>query len=160
MPNATSEILDRRPPSDPELEKRVIGMLLVIPKSLERMACLLKPRHFYDSRARAIYKHFLDLWDEGKGPLPDISLLLNRIRENGKDDEFRQRDGPAYLAMAMYENGLESHLEYYATVLLEHAKRRAVIRAATRILVDAYSDMPLDEFMERAREHWRRVSRG
>ena len=153
---AKSELLDETPPNDVELEKRVIGMMLVFPESVKTMRSQLVPSQFHDCRARWFYQAILEAG-------ADVSLVVNWAREHGGMDKFRELDGPAYLAEAMYEHGLSTLAPYYIRILRDHATRRNVIKLATRMLQAAYSmEIPVEELLERCHKavEWTRTRHG
>lgn len=145
------ELLDEKPPSDDKLEQRIIGMMFVDVRSIPRVLAVLRPEHFHDPRAAGLYERLLQMWDGGNGPL-EIDLFMVWVREQYGLQDLDTLGGPAYLHLAMETCGLPSCAEHYAKVIFDHAKRRAIIHAATGALAGAYAaDMPIGELIERTR---------
>ena len=67
------EILDATPPNDVALEARIVGMLLVDPRTISTVSAILRPKHLYNSRAAEMYRAILELWNGGSGAV-DTSL--------------------------------------------------------------------------------------
>jgi hypothetical protein len=64
--NVVGELLDRQPPRSMEAERAVIGSLLLLPQACDEVALLVRPEDFYDSVHRTIFRHMLDLHDDGQ----------------------------------------------------------------------------------------------
>ena len=145
---AESELLDRIPPSDVVIEKRIIGLLLVAPETFATVVSVVTPKHFHGHNEAGWYSRISQAREAGV-PM-DMELFLTWLREHHGTKELKRLGGPAYLAEAMHNCGVPSFAKQYATVIREHATRRAIIDAATQMLTEAYAaDMPLEKLIER-----------
>ncbi len=137
-----SEILDSSPPQDLDIERRLIGMLIVHPETI--VSTTLLSAHFHGYRNRRLYKHLVAM-----GGATDLALLVARLKEHG---DYEDLGGAAYLAEATYDCGMPGLATHYCKVLRNHAIRRAIINTADRMLVHAYAArMPVGELVEKAR---------
>jgi len=138
------EILDEMPPCDDDLEQRMIGMMIVEPKTIDVVSGIVQPEDFHDFRAEGIYRAILEL--RAKDAV-DVSLLIDHLRETG---QLYELDAPAYCYEAFIEFWLPSHAKHYAKIILDHATRRRLIGAAVDMLVGAYAmDQPVCELIEK-----------
>jgi len=137
-----SEILDSTPPHDLGIERRLIGMLIIYPETINEVSRVIRPGNFHADANRRLFEHLIDM----RGST-DMTLLVAQLREKG---EMKRIGGAAYLAEAIYDHGMPSLAKHYCKVLLDHARRRAVIRTADRMLVHAYAArMPVFELIEK-----------
>lgn len=151
--NQPSELLDRVPPSDVAMEKRVIGMMILKYETVPVVKSILSPKDFHNQTGAARwYSAILGLYEETGGV--DVSLLVTWVRENeGNDVLYKEMGGTAYLAEAMNTAGLATLAKHYCKVLKDHATRRRVIGLACKILTAAYgAEIPVSELLERTRK--------
>lgn len=128
----TGELLDQRPPADPEAERAAIASVLIDSSRFEAVAHL-KPGDFHDDRNAILYHHLVDLHRSGA---VDDTLLLGRLRESG---DLERIGGVAYLIEIQQAVGLTSHAPAYAARVKEAALRRALIGRMVDGLRAAYS---------------------
>jgi replicative DNA helicase len=141
-------ILDRQPPCNLDAEKGVLGSILLLPDVLDDVALIVRPDDFYDESNQRLLRHMLALHDAGR-PV-DLTLLIERLKTAG---EYELVGGAAYL----YEVGRSvphaASAEYYAEIVKDKAMKRALIRASTDVLRDAYDESsPSREMLARAEE--------
>lgn len=134
-------MLDRQPPYDLDAERALLGSILLDPRVCDHVAPILKAGEFFDDANRRLYVQILALYDEKR--TVDVTMLVDRLRQNG---DFEVVGGAAYLYRVAQTVPNAAHAVYYANILVEKARRRAVIQAATDMLADAYDDAaPIDE---------------
>ncbi len=139
-----SEILDSVPPQDLEIERRLIGMLIVYPESIGEVSQTIRPEHFHGYGTSRLYRHLIAM-----AGAVDVALLAARLKESG---EYEDLGGAAYLAEAINDCTMPGLAKHYCKVLLDHARRRAIINTADRMLVHAYAGrMPVLELIEKTR---------
>lgn len=134
-PRAESEILDRQPPAEVQVEKQVIGSILMLPNVLDDMADMLEVGHFYDEANGEIYRQMVSIRDGGE-PI-DHTLVIDRLKKVG---QFERIGGLAYLAEVAQSVPTAAHAVYYAKIVHAAAKKRAIIQATTETLRDAYDE--------------------
>ena len=144
----TGELLDRTPPSDVVIEKRIIGLLLIAPETFATVASVVTPKHFHGHNEAGWYSRIGQAREAGV-PM-DMELFITWLREHHGTKELKRLGGPAYLAEAMNNCGVPSFAKQYAQVIREHATRRSIIDAATQMLKEAYAaDSPLEKLIDR-----------
>jgi replicative DNA helicase len=127
------ELLDRQPPRSLEAERAVIGSLLLLPQACDEVALLVRAEDFYDSVHRTIFRHMLDLHDNGQQI--DPTLLAQRLRDSG---EYEVVGGAAYLLELGQEVATAAHAEHYARIVRDKAVLRSLIHAGTDIIQESY----------------------
>ena len=86
--------LQRKPPQALELEKAVLGALMLEKDAVDTVADLLKPDSFYDPKHQSIYKAILELFNKPEAEALDILTVSNQLRKNG---ELEAAGGSAYI---------------------------------------------------------------
>lgn len=128
-----SEILDRIPPNSQNAERAVLGSILQEPKVLDDLS--LRPEEFYADGHRRLYMALLAMRAE-RQPV-DMLLLLQRLKTTGCVDAV---GGVDYLAKIADSVPYAYNAKYYAGIIRETARRRAIIRTATDMLRGAWDD--------------------
>jgi replicative DNA helicase len=131
--NGLGELLDRQPPRSLEAERAVIGSLLLLPEVCDEVALAVRPEDFYDSAHRTIFRHMLDLHDNGQQI--DPMLLSQRLKDSG---QYESVGGAAFLLELSQEVATAAHAERYARIVKDKAVLRSLIHASTDIINDAY----------------------
>ncbi len=129
------ESLGKKPPSDIELEKAVLGALMLEKDALTEVVELLKPETFYREAHQKIYAAIQDLFSMSE-PV-DIHTVVSRLRSRG-DLEIA---GGAY-GVASLTQRVESaaNIEYHARLLLEHAIKRELIYISRKIQEQSFEE--------------------
>ncbi len=131
----SSDILDRRPPSNIEAEYGVLGSMLLKPDVCDDVIMILRADDFYDDINRKLYEHMIALHDSGRKI--DLMLLVDQLNKSG---DFEVMGGSGYLAKIGEAVPNAAHAEYYARIVRDKATYRALIDAGTDILRDAYDE--------------------
>ena len=126
---------DRLAPSSIEAEKSVLGSILIDDSSIERIAALVEPQHFYRAQHADIYGAMLALHREAT-PI-DLVTLSDELQRLGRLDAI---GGPAYLASLMNAVPTAVHAEAYARTVATKALARRAIESAGRIAAMGYED--------------------
>ncbi len=132
--NQPSEILDRTPPHSLDAEKGVIGSMILDPRVIDQVATIVQADHFYADANQRLFRHLVSMY-QARRPI-DIELLRNALRAAGEYDAI---GGAAYITEASQSVPYAHNAPYYAAIVAEQAKRRAVINAATEALRDAWN---------------------
>ena len=145
---ATSEILDRQPPCNLQVEQAVLGSILLLPDVCDDVSLLLRPDDFYDDANRVLFEHMQRMHDDGRKV--DVTLLVDSLKRSG---DFERIGGAAHLAKIGDAVVTPAHAEYYARIVRDNAMRRALIYASTEILRDAYQQQDeTTEMLSRAEQ--------
>jgi replicative DNA helicase len=143
-----AEILDRQPPSSVEMERAVLGSILMLPEVCDDVSTILRPEHLYDQANRSVYTELLAMRESG-GQV-DHMLLTERLRASGQLDAI---GGFAYLAQVAQAVPNAAHAEHYAKIVRDKALIRFLIHAGTEILRDAYDEsVDARDMLSRAEE--------
>jgi replicative DNA helicase len=129
------------PPSNLEAEEACLGSLLIDTEALHDVAYFLKPEHFYRVTNGWIYEAIIKLSNAGT-PV-DMITLTTDLRNSEKLEEI---GGESYIIGLINTVPTSVNVLQYAQLVLEKAKRRALINAGTKIANYALDeDMPIDE---------------
>ncbi|MDE5944086.1 MAG: replicative DNA helicase [Rikenella sp.] len=108
------------PPHDTELERVVLGALLVEPHQIPSVVKILAPEMFYAPKHEAIYRSIVELYDAGE-PI-DLYAVGRRLQLSGV---MPGKITPAELTEIATTAGSASHTETHARTLVEkHVGRR------------------------------------
>lgn len=122
-----------QPPAAVDVEKKVLGAMLLeveaVPKAIE----ILKPEYFYDKKHGYIFNSILSLYDANE-PV-DTVTLYEELKKDGKLDEV---GGAAYLSKLAEDISSAANIDYHARVILEKWILRKLISTSFEIATDAY----------------------
>jgi replicative DNA helicase len=127
--------LDDRPqPADLEIERAILGAILLHPDAYDGAADTLAPADFFREAHRRIYTAFGRLAD-ARQPI-EFMTLCNELRRTGDLDEV---GGPAYISALVDGLPRSANVQHYAEIVAEKARLRATIATGTRLIADAYT---------------------
>lgn len=134
-------------PNDSNLEKIILGTLLLESSAIYKVMQVLNENCFYQEINKHIYCAIIELHRD-KVPI-DIITVMKRLTLMGKLNDV---GGPAYLAELTNRIGSSANLEYHANILFGYAIRRELIFSCEKISRTAY-DLTSDvyETLEKAR---------
>lgn len=127
--------IGRTAPKEEELERCVLGALLLEKDALTSVIDLLKPESFYKDAHQEVYRAITQLFNSAESI--DLRTVINQLRKNGKLDYV---GGTYYIAQLTNAVSSAANIEFHAKVLVECAIRRELIAVAGRIQKDAYED--------------------
>lgn len=114
-----ANVIQHVPPHDLDLEKIVIGSLLLHKSSFEAVSSFLKPDNFYFPIHAKIYKCMLAL--KGESMPIDIITVSKKLRNSSGTDEIVNAD---YLVGLTQLVSAPDNIEHYARIILELSLRR------------------------------------
>lgn len=120
------------PPNDLEAEESVIGAVLMSELAHDALD-LLSPFDFYRPAHEHIWNAILDVREAGQ-PI-DAVTVMGKLREYGILDDV---GGAPYLHTLVVSTPTAANATHYAKIVLECSKRRAIIRACTLVVQEAY----------------------
>lgn len=132
---------ERLPPHSIEAEQSVLGSLLIDRDAIALVADRLKPEAFYFRQNQTIYRAMLALW-QVRRPC-DVVTLSDLLRSRGKLDEV---GGIAQITAILTAVPTAIHVEHYADIVNEHARRRAWIQAGTEMVKAGFADGPEPDY--------------
>lgn len=127
--------LGKLPPQDLELERAVLGALILEGNSIRRVASYLMPHHFYFDVHKRIYESVLILHESRLSI--DMRIVVADLRKRGLLDQI---GGAHYIADLTSIVSSSMNIEYQSRCLIEHAIKRELILMAGQLLHDAYAD--------------------
>lgn len=122
-----------QPPAAVDVERMVLGAMLIegeaVPKAIE----ILKPEYFYDKKHGHIFNSIAALY-EASEPV-DTVTLYEELKKDGKLEEV---GGAAYLSKLSEDISSAANIDYHARVVLEKWILRKLISTSFEIATDAY----------------------
>ncbi|MGG4217202.1 replicative DNA helicase [Paenibacillus jamilae] len=129
------EFFDRIPPQNLEAEQAVIGSILLQSEALITAMERVQTEDFYDKAHQMIYEAMIELGESGQ-PI-DLVTLTSKIQDKGQLEDI---GGVSYLAKLAHGVPTAANVDYYAQIIEEKAMLRRLIRAATQIVSEGYSN--------------------
>jgi replicative DNA helicase len=129
------DIHGKTPPQDVELEKVVLGAIMLEKGAIDEVADILNPETFYMPQHVKIYEAILRLYAASQ-PI-DILTVTSDLRKAGDLD---YAGGPVYIASLTNRVGSSVNLEYHSRILLQKSIQRGIIQASDTAMRDAYED--------------------
>lgn len=144
---------DRQPPQDIPAEQAVLGAMLLSKHAVADVADTLTAADFYDPRHEAIFAAILDLYAHGR-PADAVTLAAELTRRG----DLGRIGGAPYLHTLTASVPAAANAGYYAIPVREHAVRRRLIEAGTRIAqmgydIDDGADLALIVDLAQAETH-------
>lgn len=125
----------REEPHDLDAERAVLGSLLIERDAIFKVATLLKPSDFYDTRHQALYTAILSLYHNHKPS--DMVTLHSELERTGT---LESAGGIAYVSALMTETITAVYVMAYAGDVKEKSRRRAILAATLSTVKDAYDE--------------------
>ena len=147
QPQTAHETIEgNMPPQAVEVEKNVLGALLLDKDAYSRVASILRPEFFYLKAHEYIFSAMSEL---NQKMLPiDLSTIVEELR---RQELLEQVGGRAYLAELTNNVWSAYSVEAHAQIIAQKAISRNLITFANNTLTDAYQDtIDIDEQLERA----------
>ncbi|MBO4892461.1 MAG: replicative DNA helicase [Prevotella sp.] len=115
-------------PQAPEIEKAVLGALMIDKDAYLEVCDLLRPESFYEPRNQMVYEAIQQL---GKDESPiDVLTVTDALGKMGKLDEV---GGPGYIAELSSRVATSANIEYHANVVAEKFLSRQMIQYVNEI---------------------------
>lgn len=124
------------PPQAIEIEKAVLGAIMIEPTSELTVIDRLKPEYFYKEAHQKIYKAILDLSNNHE-PIDQLTVI-EQLKKNG---DLELVGGAAYINLLAASVGTAAHLEYHSTIIIEKFIRRRIIEIANKLQEKSYSQL-------------------
>ena len=125
----------KTPPQAVDLEKSVLGALMLDQNALSNTIESLHEGCFYRPENQAIFRAIRKLFDLNK-PV-DLLMVVNQLRQDGE----LEAAGGAYYVSELTNNVVSAaHIEYHTRILNEKFIQREIIRISTESLTSAYEE--------------------
>lgn len=133
----------RLQPHDLDAEQAVLGAILLEPSALSRAQELLTRDDFYDSRHHRIFGAMAELTTRNE---PVDLLTVGDLLESQGD--LVRIGGRGELAELLTTVASASNIAHHCRIVVDHAKRRRLIKLAFTLSQSAYEKRPLDELLQ------------
>ena len=130
----------RMPPQAVDVEKSVLGAMLIEREAIPQVVEILPPDAFYDAKHQHIYEAIQDLFERGN-PV-DLVTLTEELRRHDQLDDI---GGAYYLTELTTEVASAANVEYHARIIAEKSLLRKMIETMTSVVRQAY-DPSADAF--------------
>lgn len=123
------------PPQAVDLERVVLGAMLIDKKGVDEVIDILHKEAFYVEAHQHIFEAIYDLFQETK-PI-DILTVSNLLKQKNKLEKV---GGDYYLIDLSRAVGSSAHIEFHARIILQKFVQRSLIKISTEIIEEAYGD--------------------
>jgi len=130
----------RVPPQAVDVEKSVLGAMLIEREAIPQAIEVLPPEAFYSNKHQKIYAAILDLFERGN-PV-DLVTLTEELKRR---DQLETVGGSYYLTELTTQVASAANVEYHARIIAEKSLLRKMIETMTTIVGKAY-DSSADAF--------------
>lgn len=132
-----------------DLEEAVLGAAMLDKDAFSVVVEKLRPDSFYLEAHHEIYQVMMDLFANSK-PI-DILTVHEELKKRGKLDEI---GGVNYLMDLTNKVASAANIEYHAYIIVQKYIQRALIKASTSTIKDAYDDTKdVLQMLDEAEQH-------
>ena len=133
-------------PQDVDIEKVVLGALMIDKDAFSMISESLRPETFYEPKHQKIFKAIQTL-SMNENPV-DIMTVVDELKREGTIDDV---GGPAYIVDLSSHVASSAHIEYHAKILAQKFLARQLISYASVIETKAFdATVDVDELMQEA----------
>ena len=133
-------------PQAVDIEKMVLGALMVDKDAFSIVSEILHPETFYEPRSQKIYKAIQTL-SLNEDPV-DIMTVVEELKREGTLDDI---GGAGYILELSERVASSAHIEYHAKILAQKYLARQLISFASVIETKAFDEtVDVDELMQEA----------
>ncbi|MEN8192371.1 MAG: replicative DNA helicase [Bacteroidota bacterium] len=122
-----------QPPSAVEVERQVLGAMLLDNDSIPRVFEILKVDSFFDPKHRFLFSSIQSLY-EANEPVDTITLY-EELNKDGKTEEV---GGVAYITKLSQDISSAANVDYHARIILEKWILRKLITTSLEVAGSAY----------------------
>ena len=135
-------------PQNVEMERAILGSLLLEPPLLDEIQPILREDDFYLDAHQALYHEFLAIHNSGK--MLDSHTLVEFLE---RDEAMERVGGMPYIAEVVHSVAIAAHAQAYAEVIRDKARLRKLIQASSTIIQKAYEpDSDVNSLVSEAEE--------
>ncbi len=155
-PKSTGLPQAKIPPQAVDLEKAILGAMMIDKRGVDEVIEILDPEAFYLPEHQEIYAAIIDLFNNGK-PI-DILTVTEELRRRGT---LQQIGGEYYLITLSNLVATAAHAEYYARIILQMFVKRRLIEISNDIIEKAYDEtVDVLDLLDKAEQELFEVSQG
>ncbi|MBI5401714.1 replicative DNA helicase [Candidatus Wolfebacteria bacterium] len=130
------------PPRDLEAEKSILGSFMLDKNAIIKVADLINPEDFYDSKHQKIYSSILELYEKNQ-PI-DVLTVSNKLKNK---EQLSDVGGSAYLAELVNFVPSASHVNHYAQIIREKKVLRDLVSTSGDIVDKVFATHEDPEFL-------------
>lgn len=151
---STNQLLTHLPPQALEMERSVLGSLMVDRAGFDLVTDILTPESFYDKKHQLIYAAIRDLAAEDN-PFDALSVKA-RLEKTGN---FKEAGQMVYLADLLREATGSAGIRYHAEIIEEKYIKRQLITASSEMQTQAFDEtVESEELLNAAQASLFRIS--
>lgn len=125
----------RIPPNATDVEKAVLGAMLIEKEAVPKVLELLDDTSFYNPTHQKIYGAMTALFEKGE-PV-DAVTVIDELRRRG---QLNSTEDPVYITQLTLDVTSTANIEYHARIVLEKALMRSLIAASSEVAGRAYNE--------------------
>jgi len=134
-PQTTEELVGKRQPQAVEVERYVLGGILIEPNVYGEIAEILTPNSFYEPKHQRIYEAIADLAQQSQ-PI-DFLTVTERLRAKG---QLEQAGGADFISQLTMDVASAAHIEYHAGIIANKSLARQLISMGLEIAEEAFDE--------------------
>jgi len=134
-PTAPANFGGRIPPQAVDVEKSVLGAILIDKEAAPKVLELLDPTSFYNPTHQKIFQAMMALFEKGD-PI-DAVTLVEELRRRG---QLNATEDPVYITELTMGATSSANVEYHSRIVLEKALMRSLISSSSEVLTRAYNE--------------------
>ena len=127
------------PPNDKDLDNAVLGMILIEPDSIYRVANQLKPELFFYDENQKVCELIIQLYNDRK----PIDLLT--VTQKSFENNYNAIASPYFISTLTNKVSGSTNLDYYLLLLQQYALKRLMIQSCSKGIRGGY-DKTIDVF--------------
>jgi len=134
-PHESVSIGGRIPPQAVDVEKFVLGAMLIDKEAAPKVLELLDATCFYNPTHQKIFQAMMALFEKGD-PI-DAITLVEELRRRG---QLNAAEDPVYITELTMGATSSANVEYHSRIVLEKSLMRNLISSSSEVLSRAYND--------------------
>lgn len=137
---------EKQLPQNVEVEKSLLGCMLMDKDAIITVSAWLLPEHFYAIKHQIVYSAILELFNNA---LPvDLVTIVDKLK---KQKKLTAVGGAAYVSELITTVATSAHAEEYGEIIKEAAIRRGLITAGANIAAFAADEgKPIDQVIDKS----------
>ena len=123
------------PPQDVNLERVVLGAMLIDKKGVDDVIDVLNADVFYTQAHQLIYEAITQLFQQSD-PI-DLMTVIEQLRRNGNLDRV---GGEFYLIQLTQQVSSSANIEFHARIIMQKYIQRRLIQISNEVIEEAYDE--------------------
>lgn len=141
-------------PQAPELERAVLGAIMIESDAYARVSEILKPESFYEIRNQKVYQAIQTLAFH-EDPI-DMLTVTEQLRQTG---ELEEVGGPLYISQLAGSLTSSAHIEYHAKIIAQKSLARQLITFSSEVQNNAFDETnDVNDLMQKAEAELYKIS--